>query len=81
MTEKESKTTSKKKGKKTKEEENNSIAMTESAIPEKDPKENKKKGIIIYFHTKEGKPFYKYMPLNIVTFKDVSEWQEQMIDL
>ena len=44
MTEKESKTTSKKKGKKTKEEENNSIAMTESAIPEKDPKENKKKG-------------------------------------
>ena len=40
-----------------------------------------KKGVIMYFHTKEGKPFYKYMPLNIVTFKDVSEWQEQMIDL
>ena len=40
-----------------------------------------KKGVIMYFHTKEGIPFYKYMPLNIVTFKDVSEWQEQMIDL
>ena len=42
---------------------------------------NKRKGVIVYFHTKEGKPFYKYMPFHIVSFKDINEWQEQMIDL
>jgi putative phage-type endonuclease len=42
---------------------------------------DKRKGIIMYFHTKEGKPFYKYMPFDIVSFKEVSEWQEQMVDL
>jgi putative phage-type endonuclease len=40
-----------------------------------------KKGVIMYFHTKEGKPFYKYMPFHIETFEEVSEWQEQMVDL
>jgi putative phage-type endonuclease len=42
---------------------------------------NKRKGMIMYFHTKEGKPFYKYMPFHLVSFKDINEWQEQMIDL
>lgn len=42
---------------------------------------DKRKGVIMYFHTKEGKPFYKYMPFNIVSFNQVSEWQEQMVDL
>jgi hypothetical protein len=42
---------------------------------------NKRKGVIMYFHTKEGKPFYKYMPFHLVSFKDINEWQEQMIDL
>lgn len=42
---------------------------------------DKRKGVIMYFHTKEGKPFYKYMPFNIVSFNEVSEWQEQMVDL
>ena len=42
---------------------------------------NKRKGVIMYFHTKEGKPFYKYMPFHFVSFKDINEWQEQMIDL
>ena len=40
-----------------------------------------KKGVIMYFHTKEGKPFYKYMPFHIKSFEEVSEWQEQMVDL
>lgn len=40
-----------------------------------------KKGVLMYFHTKEGKPFYKYMPFHIKTFEEVSEWQEQMVDL
>jgi len=40
-----------------------------------------KKGVIMYFHTKEGKPFYKYMPFDKVTFESVNVWQEQMIDL
>jgi putative phage-type endonuclease len=42
---------------------------------------NKRKGVIMYFHTKEGKPFYKYMPFTLVSFKDINEWQEQMVDL
>jgi len=37
------------------------------------------KGIIIYFHTKEGKPHYEYMPLNIWTSKDVVNWEETML--
>jgi len=37
------------------------------------------KGIIIYFHTKEGKPHYEYMPLNIWTPDDVSKWEETTI--
>jgi putative phage-type endonuclease len=42
---------------------------------------DKRKGVIMYFHTKDGKPFYKYMPFDIVSLKDVNEWQEQMVDL
>jgi len=37
------------------------------------------KGIIIYFHTKEGSPHYEYMPLNIWTPEDVSNWEEMTI--
>jgi putative phage-type endonuclease len=37
------------------------------------------KGIIIYFHTKEGKPHYEYMPLNIWTPEDVEKWEETTI--
>lgn len=37
------------------------------------------KGIIIYFHTKEGKPHYEYMPLNCWTPDDVSNWEETMV--
>lgn len=37
------------------------------------------KGIIVYFHTKEGKPHYEYMPLNIWTPEDVANWEESTI--
>jgi len=41
----------------------------------------KEKGIIIYFHTKEGKPFYKYKPLNITTKEEIEKWEEEQISL
>ncbi len=37
------------------------------------------KGIIIYFHTKEGKPHYEYMPLNIFTPDENAVWEEKII--
>ena len=33
------------------------------------------KGMIIYFHTKEGHPHYEYMPLNCWTPQDVAKWE------
>jgi len=42
---------------------------------------DKRKGVIMYFHTKNGSPFYKYMPFEIVSSEDINAWQEQMIDL
>jgi putative phage-type endonuclease len=38
--------------------------------------DNKPKGIILYFHTKEGSPFYSYKPLNVVDPDDVHQWEE-----
>lgn len=38
------------------------------------------KGIIIYFHRKDGTPFYSYMPLNIWTPDEVSIWEEKTIE-
>jgi putative phage-type endonuclease len=43
-------------------------------------KDNKMKGSIIYFHTKEGKPFYVYKPLDIIHPLDIIEWREKVID-
>jgi putative phage-type endonuclease len=37
------------------------------------------KGIIIYFHTKEGKPHYEYMPLNLWTPDDITIWEKVAI--
>ena len=42
---------------------------------------SKRKGIILYFHTTDGKPFYKYMPFHIKSESDVESWQEQQIEL
>jgi hypothetical protein len=44
-------------------------------------KDNKLKGMIIYFSTTEGKPFYVYKPLNIVSQKDTDVWELEMISL
>jgi putative phage-type endonuclease len=42
---------------------------------------DKRKGVIMYFHTKDGKPFYKYMPFDLIDIDEVNSWQEQMVDL
>jgi hypothetical protein len=39
------------------------------------------KGVIIYFISKEGKPFYVYKPLNIIHKKDIEKWEEETLDL
>ena len=43
-------------------------------------KDNKMKGQIIYFHTKEGKPFYLYKPLDIIHPDNITTWQEQAVE-
>ena len=42
-------------------------------------KDGSRKGIIIYFHTKEGKPHYEYMPLNLWSSDDISQWEESTL--
>jgi putative phage-type endonuclease len=44
-------------------------------------KDNKQKGIIVYFHTKEGKPYYEYKPLDIVHPDDIQIWEEKVLDI
>ena len=41
---------------------------------------NSYKGTIIYFHTKEIKPFYLYQPLNLYLPEDISKWEEENIE-
>jgi putative phage-type endonuclease len=41
---------------------------------------NSNKGTIIYFHTKERKPFYLYQPLNLYLAEDISRWEEENIE-
>ena len=42
--------------------------------------DNKAKGVILYFHTKDGKPFYKYKPLEITKESDIREWEETELE-
>jgi putative phage-type endonuclease len=44
-------------------------------------RESKTKGIILYFHTKEGKPYYVYKPLDIIHPHDIIEWEDKMLEL
>jgi putative phage-type endonuclease len=44
-------------------------------------KDKSQKGIILYFHTKEGNPFYVYKPLGIKTPNEIGKWENDMIDL
>jgi len=41
---------------------------------------NEFKGIIMYFTTKEGRPFYLYKPLEITDYTEIDNWEEQMIE-
>jgi len=43
--------------------------------------DNKKKGIIIYFHTKDGKPFYVYKPLDIINEHDIAKWEDEQLNI
>ena len=43
-------------------------------------KDNKMKGEMIYFHTKEGKPFYVYKPLDIIHPGYIIKWRDGIID-
>ena len=43
-------------------------------------KEKSMKGLMIYFHTKEGKPFYVHKPLDMIHSNDITLWQENMVD-
>jgi len=43
-------------------------------------KDGNYKGIIIHFYMNDGRPFYAYMPLNLWTPKDITEWEEQTIE-
>jgi hypothetical protein len=38
------------------------------------------KGEIIYFHTKEGKPFYVYKPLDCVHPYEINDWQDNAVE-
>jgi len=42
--------------------------------------DNKTKGIILYFHTKDGKPFYKYKPLEITNEQAIRAWEEAELE-
>jgi putative phage-type endonuclease len=44
-------------------------------------KNDKLKGIIMYFHTKEGKPYYEYKPFHITTMEEIDKWEEEMLTL
>jgi putative phage-type endonuclease len=38
------------------------------------------KGIIMYFNTKEGRPFYLYKPLDLLNYTEIDDWEEKMIE-
>jgi len=43
-------------------------------------KDEKLKGEIIYFNTKEGKPFYIYKPLKLILSKEIDDWENEIIE-
>ena len=38
------------------------------------------KGTIIYFHTKDGAPYYLYKPLNLYLIEEITNWEEESIE-
>jgi hypothetical protein len=45
-----------------------------------DDDETQQKGIIMYFHTKQGNPIYIYMPLHIKSVDEINQWVEENMD-
>jgi putative phage-type endonuclease len=43
-------------------------------------KDGKMKGEIIYFHTKEGNPFYVYKPLDCIHPNDIGNWEDYTVE-
>jgi len=39
-------------------------------------KDGSYKGTIMYFHTKDGRPYYVYMPLDLWRPEDIAKWEE-----
>ena len=44
-------------------------------------KDGKMKGVIVYFHTKDGSPKYIYKPLDITNGYKITEWEEETVTL
>jgi putative phage-type endonuclease len=42
-------------------------------------KDGNYKGIIVHFHTSKGTPHYEYMPLNLWTPDDISNWEDSIV--
>ena len=41
---------------------------------------NMHKGTIIYFHKKDGTPFYVYQPLNLKLDDEISKWEDEILE-
>jgi len=44
-------------------------------------KDGSKKGIIIQFQASDGKPFYAYKPLDLITKDKIEQWEEETLEL
>jgi hypothetical protein len=44
-------------------------------------KDGSKKGIIIQFQASDGKPFYAYKPLDLITQDEIDQWEEETLEL
>jgi hypothetical protein len=42
-------------------------------------KDGKQKGSIIYFHARDGRPFYVYKPLELIEAEDINKWEDDML--
>jgi putative phage-type endonuclease len=38
------------------------------------------KGVIMYFHKQDLKPFYVYKPIELTNYDDINKWEEEMVD-
>jgi len=41
----------------------------------------KRKGIILHFHTCDGRPFYAYKPLHLRRKQEIADWEDEMLSL